>query len=81
MKIVILLLIVFIIILFVLLFTKIKINVYKRHSYEAYIEIILFKIFHKRININKMIKEYIAGHSNISNIRNTLTNITIVLNR
>lgn len=81
MKIVILLLLTFIIILFVLLFTKIKINIYKRHSYEAYIEIILFKIFKKRININKIIQDYMAGHSNISNIRNTLTNITIVLNR
>lgn len=81
MKIVILLLLTFIVILFVLLFTKIKINIYKRHSYEAYIEIILFKIFKKRININKIIQDYMAGHSNISNIRNTLTNITIVLNR
>lgn len=72
--------IIFIILTLILLFSKIKIKLYKRGSGKLELDIYIFFIIHKHLDLTKILNRFIKTHSTKENINSIISNIRLFIN-
>ena len=68
------------IILFIILFSKLKIKIYKRGSGKLELDIYFLFFAHINLNLTRIFDKYLKTHSTKENINTILSNIRLFIN-